>query len=75
MAEQQNPVKRKLNVHNLVTFILLFIVMNLFGILSGFIPFDIVGILSGLAFFCFLAFIGFLIEWSGLGKYFGGDRG
>lgn len=75
MEDQQNPVKSKLNVHNLVTFILLFIAMILFGILSGFIPFDIVGIMVSLAFVSFLALIGFWIEWSGLAKYLGWDRG
>lgn len=75
MADQQNPVKSKLNVHNLVTFILLFITMILFGILSGFIPFDIVGIMVGLAFVSFLVFIGWWAEWSGLAKYLGWDRG
>lgn len=75
MADQQNQIIRKLNVHNLVTFILLFITMMLGGILAGILPFDLLGILAGLVFICFLGFIGFLIEWSGIGKYFGGGRG
>ena len=74
MAEQQNQVKRKLNVHRLVTFILLFIAMMLGAILAGLIPPDPWGILAGLVFVGFLGFIGFLIEWSGMGKYFGGGR-
>jgi hypothetical protein len=74
MAGQQNQVRRKLNVHNLVTFIILFMVIILGGILAGVIPFDIMGILAGLVLMGFLGFIGFLIEWAGLGKYFGGGR-
>ena len=75
MGEQQNQVKRKLNVHNLVTFIILFITIMLGAIIAGIIPFDPWGILAGLVFIGFLGFIGFLIEWSGMGKYFGGGRG
>ncbi len=74
MAGQQNQVRRKLNVHNLVTLIILYIALILGGILAGVIPFDIMGILASLVFMGFLGFIGFLIEWVGLGKYFGGGR-
>lgn len=75
MAEQQNQVKRKLNVHNLVTFIILFIAMILGGILSGYLPPDPWGFLTGLAFVGFMVFIGWWAEWSGLAKYLGWDRG
>ena len=68
-------VKRKLNVHNLVTFILLYIAMILGGIIAGIIPPDPVGILVSLAFIGFLLFIGIWIEWSGLAKYLGWDNG
>jgi len=75
MEDQQNPVKSKLNVHNLVTFILLFIAMTLGAILTGYMPPDSWGLLAGLAFVGFLVLIGWWAEWSGLAKYLGWDRG
>lgn len=71
MGEPQAQIKRKLNVHNLVTFLLVFIVIMLGAILAGYIPPDPGGLLAGLAFVGFLIFIGWLIEFLGLGKYFG----
>ena len=61
---------RKLNVENLVTFLLVFIAITLGGLLAGIISFDIEGLLAGLGFIAFLIFIGYLIDKSGLGKYF-----
>lgn len=69
MAEQQ--VKRKLNVHNLVTFILLFIAITLGAILTGLLPPDPWGLLTGLVFVGFLILIGWWVEWSGLAKFLG----
>lgn len=69
MAEQQ--VKRKLNVHNLVTFILLFIAITLGAILTGLLPPDPWGLLTGLVFVGFLILIGWWAEWSGLAKFLG----
>ena len=74
MAEQQNQVKRKLNVCNLVTFILLFIAMMLGAILAGLLPPDPVGLLAGLAFVGFLIFIGYLADKSGVARYLGWDK-
>lgn len=75
MEEYQNQVKRKLNVHNLVMFILLFIAMTLGAILTGVIPPDPVGFLVGLGFTGLMVLIGWWAEWSGLAKYLGWDRG
>ncbi|MFH0904073.1 MAG: hypothetical protein V1854_02645 [Methanobacteriota archaeon] len=74
MAEQQNQVKRKLNVHRLVTFILLFIAMTLGAILTGLLPPDPVGLLVGLAFVGFVIFIGYLADKSGVARYLGWDK-
>lgn len=68
-------IKRKLNVSNIIMFILTFVAITLGAILAGIIPFDPWGLLAGLVFVGFLVFIGFLIEWLGLGKYFGGGNG
>lgn len=73
MAEQQG--KRKLNVHRLVTFILLFIAMTMGAILTGVLPPDPWGLLTGLIFTGILVFIGWWVEWSGLARYLGWDRG
>lgn len=66
----EKQTKRKLNIENLVTFILTWTVLTLGGILAGVIDFNIEGFLAGLAFIGILVFIGFLIDKSGLGKYF-----
>ncbi len=68
-------VKRKLNVHRLITFTLLFIAVMLGGILAGYINPDPKGFIAGLAFIGFLVLIGAWIEWSCMGKYFGGGNG
>lgn len=68
-------IRGQLNVHNLVTFILLFIVITLGEILAGWIPPDPWGLLTGLGFVGFLVLIGWWAEWSGLAKYSGWDRG
>lgn len=61
---------RKLNVENIITFVLLFAAFTLGAHLIGMIKFDIAGLLAGLAFVGFLIFIGYLIHKSGLEKYF-----
>ena len=61
---------RKLNVENIVTFVLVFVAITLGAHLTGMIKFDIAGLLAGLAFIGFLIFIGYLIHKSGLGRYF-----
>ena len=61
---------RKLNVENLINFVLIFIALTLGAHLTGMIKFDIAGLLAGLAFIGFLIFIGYLIHKSGLGRYF-----
>ena len=62
---------RKLNVENIVTFVLIFAAFTLGGLLAGIIQFDIEGFLAGLAFVAFLVFIGYLADKSGISKIFG----
>ncbi len=68
-------VRWKLDVHKLVTFIILFIAMTLGAVLAGWLPPDPMGILIGLVFVGFLVLIGLWAEWSGLAKYLGWDNG
>lgn len=74
MAESQAQVKRKLNVHNLVTFLLVFITIMLGAILAGYIPPDPWGLLAGLAFMGFLIFIGYLADMSGIARRLGWEK-
>ncbi len=61
---------RKLNVENIVTFVLIFVAITLGAHLAGIVIFDIAGFLAGLAFVGFLIFIGYFIHKSGLRRYF-----
>ena len=63
--------KAKLNVENIVTFVLVFVAITLGAHLTGILKFDIAGLLAGLAFFGFLIFIGYLADKSGVARYFG----
>ncbi len=51
---------RKLNVENIITFVLIFVAFTLGAHLAGIVKFDIEGLLAGLAFVGFLIFIGYL---------------
>ena len=71
MTENQ---ARKLNVENIITFILIFAAFTFGGLLAGIIQFDIAGLLAGLAFMGFVIFMGYLADKSGIAKYFGWDK-
>lgn len=64
---------RKLNVTNLVTFVLLFAAIILGAHLAGIVKFDLAGLLAGMAFFGFLIGIGYLAEKFGVARYLGWD--
>jgi len=65
---------RKLNVENIVTFVLVFVAITLGANLTGIFKFDIAGFLAGLAFVGFLIFIGYLADKSGVARYLGWDK-
>lgn len=65
---------RKLNVENLITFVLIFAAFTLGAHLAGIVKFDIAGLLVGLAFVGFVIFIGYLADKSGVARYFGWNK-
>lgn len=65
---------RKLNVENLITFVLIFAAFTLGAHLAGIVKFDIAGFLTGLAFVGFVIFIGYLADKSGVARYFGWNK-
>ncbi len=65
---------RKLNVENIVTFVLVFVAITLGAHLTGILRFDIAGLLAGLAFMGFVIFMGYLADKSGVARYFGWDK-
>lgn len=69
-----DDTKSKLNVNNLVTFILLFVVGLLGAHLSGILKFDIKGLLAGLVFMGTLIFIGYLADKFGVVRYSRWDK-
>ena len=71
MTENQ---ARKLNVENIITFVLIFAAFTLGGLLAGIIKFDIAGFLAGLAFIGFVIFLGYLADKSGIARYFKWDK-
>lgn len=71
MTENQ---ARKLNVENIITFVLIFAAITLGAHLTGMIKFDIAGFLTALAFVGFVIFIGYLADKSGVARYLGWDK-
>lgn len=65
---------RKLNVENIITFVLVFVAFTLGAHLAGIVKFDIEGLLAGLAFMGFVIFMGYLAEKSGIARYLGWDK-
>lgn len=57
MTENQ---ARKLNVENIITFVLIFVAFTLGVHLAGIVKFDLAGLLVGLAFIGFVIFMGYL---------------
>lgn len=70
MTENQG---RKLNVGNVITFVLISAVVTLGADLSGMIQFNLAGLLAGLVFVGFLVGIGYLAEKFGVARYLGWD--
>lgn len=71
MTENQ---ARKLNVENVITFVLIFVAFTLGAHLTGIVQFDIAGLLAGLAFIGFVIFIGYLADKSGIARYLGWNK-
>lgn len=65
---------RKLNVENIITFVVLFVASILGAHLAGIVKFDLAGLLAGLAFVGFVIFIGYLADKSGIARYLGWDK-
>ena len=66
-----NTNSRRLNIKSFLLWAILMIGAIIISVTFGFMPWGPEGILAGLGYFVFLAFIGYLIEKSGLGKFFG----